>query len=219
MKKQFGVIGLGKFGSAVALSLESLGYPVLAIDIDENAIDSIKDKVSFAEIVDATNPEALEETGIKNCDTVIIAVGDVESSVLIALILEELGIHHIIAKANSQIHGRVLRKIGVKEVVFPEEDMGVRIANRITSANILDYIEITPEVDLLEYKVLHKDLIGKSLAELALRNRFGVTVIAIRRGDEVIVSPNAQEKFLEGDVIFIVGRTEDLVTFKEAFEK
>jgi K+ transport systems, NAD-binding component len=97
--------------------------------------------------------------------------------------------------------------------------MGVRIANRITSANILDYIEITPEVDLLEYKVLHKDLIGKSLAELALRNRFGVTVIAIRRGDEVIVSPNAQEKFLEGDVIFIVGRTEDLVTFKEAFEK
>lgn len=219
MKKQFGVIGLGKFGTAVALSLESLGYPVLAIDIDENAIDSIKDKVSFAEIVDATNPEALEETGIKNCDTVIIAVGDVESSVLIALILEELGIHHIIAKANSQIHGRVLRKIGVKEVVFPEEDMGVRIANRITSANILDYIEITPEVDLLEYKVLHKDLIGKPLAELALRNRFGVTVIAIRRGDEVIVSPNAQEKFLEGDVIFIVGRTEDLVTFKEAFEK
>jgi K+ transport systems, NAD-binding component len=219
MKKQFGVIGLGKFGTAVALSLESLGYPVLAIDIDENAIDSVKDKVSFAEIIDATNPEALEETGIKNCDTVIIAVGDVESSVLIALILEELGIHHIIAKANSQIHGRVLRKIGVKEVVFPEEDMGVRIANRITSANILDYIEITPEVDLLEYKVLHKDLIGKSLAELALRNRFGVTVIAIRRGDEVIVSPNAQEKFLEGDVIFIVGRTEDLVTFKEAFEK
>jgi K+ transport systems, NAD-binding component len=182
MKKQFGVIGLGKFGTAVALSLESLGYPVLAIDIDENAIDSIKDKVSFAEIVDATNPEALEETGIKNCDTVIIALDHLESSVLIALILEELGIHHIIAKANSQIHGRVLRKIGVKEVVFPEEDMGVRIANRITSANILDYIEITPEVDLLEYKVLHKDLIGKSLAELALRNRFGVTVIAIRRG-------------------------------------
>lgn len=219
MKKQFGVIGLGKFGTAVALSLESLGYPVLAIDIDESVIDSVKDKVSFAEIVDATNPEALEETGIKNCDTVIIAVGDVESSVLIALILEELGIHHIIAKANSHIHGRVLRKIGVKEVVFPEEDMGVRIANRITSANILDYIEITPEVDLLEYKVIHKDLINKTLAELALRNRFGITVIAVRRGDEVIVSPGAQEKFQEGDVIFIIGRTEDLVTFKETFEK
>jgi trk system potassium uptake protein TrkA len=117
MKKQFGVIGVGKFGTAVALSLESLGYPVLAIDYDETVIDAIKDKVSFAEIVDATNPEALEETGIKNCDTVIIAVGDVESSVLIALVLEELGINHIIAKANSQIHERVLRKIGVKEVV------------------------------------------------------------------------------------------------------
>jgi len=218
MRKQFGVIGLGKFGTAVALSLESLGYPVLAIDNDENVINEIKDKVSFAEIIDATNPEALENSGIKNCDTVVIAVGDVESSVLIALILEELGIHHIIAKANSQIHGRVLKKIGVKEVVFPEEDMGIRIANKITSANILDYIEITPEVDLIEYKVISKKLIGKSLLELALRNKFGITIIAIRRGEDVIVSPGAEEKLYEGDVIFAVGRTEDLLNFKEAFE-
>lgn len=218
MRKQFGVIGLGKFGTAVALSLESLGYPVLAIDNDENVINEIKDKVSFAEIIDATNPEALENSGIKNCDTVVIAVGDVESSVLIALILEELGIHHIIAKANSHIHGRVLKKIGVKEVVFPEEDMGIRIANRITSANILDYIEITPEVDLIEYKVISKKLIGKSLLELALRNKFGITIIAIRRGEDVIVSPSAEEKLYEGDVIFAVGRTENLLNFKEAFE-
>jgi trk system potassium uptake protein TrkA len=219
MKKQFGVIGLGKFGSSVALSLESLGYPVLAIDSNPEIVQGIKDKVSFAEIVDATNIEALEETGIKNCDTVVIAVGDVESSVLIALILEEIGIHHIIAKANSPLHGRVLKKIGVKEVVFPEEDMGVRIANRITSANILDYIEITPEVDLLEYKVLSKALVNKSLLQLALRNKFGITVIAIRRGEEVIVSPGADEKLNEGDVIFIVGNTENLVRFKETFEK
>jgi len=219
MKKQFGVIGLGKFGSSIALSLESLGYPVLAIDSNPEIVQGIKDKVSFAEIVDATNIEALEETGIKNCDTVVIAVGDVESSVLIALILEEIGIHHIIAKANSPLHGRVLKKIGVKEVVFPEEDMGVRIANRITSANILDYIEITPEVDLLEYKVLSKALVNKSLLQLALRNKFGITVIAIRRGEEVIVSPGADEKLNEGDVIFIVGNTENLVRFKETFEK
>jgi len=219
MRKQFGVIGLGKFGSSVALSLESLGYPVLAIDSNPEIVQGIKDKVSFAEIVDATNIEALEETGIKNCDTVVIAVGDVESSVLIALILEEIGIHHIIAKANSPLHGRVLKKIGVKEVVFPEEDMGVRIANKITSANILDYIEITPEVDLLEYKVLSKALIDKSLLQLALRNKFGITVIAIRRGEEVIVSPGADEKLNEGDVIFIVGNTENLVRFKETFEK
>jgi len=219
MRKQFGVIGLGKFGSSVALSLESLGYPVLAIDSNPEIVQGIKDKVSFAEIVDATNIEALEETGIKNCDTVVIAVGDVESSVLIALILEEIGIHHIIAKANSPLHGRVLKKIGVKEVVFPEEDMGVRIANKITSANILDYIEITPEVDLLEYKVLSKALVNKSLLQLALRNKFGITVIAIRRGEEVIVSPGADEKLNEGDVIFIVGNTENLVRFKETFEK
>ncbi|MEF3244479.1 MAG: TrkA family potassium uptake protein [Caldisericaceae bacterium] len=217
MRKQFGVIGLGKFGSAVAINLEKLGYPVLAIDNDPEVVSSIKDRVSFAEIVDATNPEALEATGIKNCDTVIVAVGDVESSVLIALILEEIGIHHIIAKANSQIHGRVLKKIGVKEIVFPEEDMGFRIANKVVFANILDYIEITPEVDLVEYKVLSKDLIGRSLQELALRNRFGITVIAIRRGDKVIVSPQADERFLENDVVFLVGTTEDITNFKETF--
>lgn len=217
MRKQFGVIGLGKFGAAVAINLEKLGYPVLAIDNDPEVVNSIKDKVSFAEIVDATNPEALEETGIKNCDTVVIAVGDVESSVLIALILEDLGIHHIIAKANSQIHGRVLKKIGVKEVVFPEEDMGLRVANKVVFANILDYIEITPEVDLVEYKVLSKDLIGKSIQELALRNRFGITIIALKRGDRVIVSPSPDEKFLENDVVFLVGTTENIVNFRETF--
>ena len=219
MRKQFAVIGLGKFGTAVALSLEKLGYPVLALDNDEETIEEIKDKVSFAEIVDATNPEVLEATGIKNSDVVIVSVGDIESSVLIALILEELGIQHIIAKANSQIHGRVLKKIGVKEVVFPEEDMGIRIANKITSSNILDYIEITPEVDLLDYKIHSKELSDKTLLELALRNKFGITIIAVRRGENVIVSPGANEKLYEGDEIFIVGKTEDILTFKDTFDR
>lgn len=217
MKKQFGVIGLGRFGVSVALNLEKLGYPVLAIDKDRDLVDQVKEKVSFADIVDATDPEALEATGIKNCDTVIVAVGDVESSLLVSLILEEFGIRNIIAKAGSDIHRRVLKKIGVSEVVFPEEDMGIRVANKITSTNILDYIAISPDVDILDYKVTQK-LTGKSLKELALRNKYGVNVIAIRRNDELIISPGSEEVFGVNDELFIIGKTEDLLDFKKEME-
>ncbi|MCX6087997.1 MAG: TrkA family potassium uptake protein [Caldiserica bacterium] len=218
MKKQFGVIGLGRFGTAVAKDLEKLGYPVLAIDTDPKLVDSVKDYVSFADIVDAKNPEALAAAGIRNCDTVIVAVGDIESSILISLILEEFGIKNIIAKAVSDVHEKVLRKIGVKEVVFPEADMGIRVVNRLTSTNILDYISISPDVDLLEYKA-SKKLSNKSLKELALRNRFGINIIAIKRDDDVIVSPSADELILEGDELFFIGKTQDILEFKKEFEK
>jgi trk system potassium uptake protein TrkA len=218
MKKQFGVIGLGRFGTAVAKDLEKLGYPVLAIDTDPKLVDSVKDYVSFADIVDATNPETLAAAGIRNCDTVVVAVGDIESSILISLILEEFGIKNIIAKAVSDVHERVLRKIGVKEVVFPEADMGIRVVNRLTSANILDYISISADVDLVEYKA-SKALSNKSLKELALRNRFGINIIAIKRDDNVIVSPSADELILEGDELFFIGKTQDILEFKKEFEK
>ncbi len=218
MKKQFGVIGLGRFGTAVARDLEKLGYPVLAIDTDPKLVDSVKDYVSFADIVDATNPEALAAAGIRNCDTVVVAVGDIESSILISLILEEFGIKNIIAKAISDVHERVLRKIGVKEVVFPEADMGIRVVNRLTSANILDYISISADVDLVEYKA-SKKLANQSLKDLAIRNRFGINIIAIKRDDDVIVSPSADELILEGDELFFIGKTQDILEFKKEFEE
>lgn len=218
MKKQFGVIGLGRFGTAVARDLEKLGYPVLAIDTDPKLVDSVKDYVSFADIVDATNPEALAAAGIRNCDTVVVAVGDIESSILISLILEEFGIKNIIAKAISDVHERVLRKIGVKEVVFPEADMGIRVVNRLTSANILDYISISADVDLVEYKA-SKKLANQSLKDLAIRNRFGINIIAIKRDDDVIISPSADELILEGDELFFIGKTQDILEFKKEFEE
>ncbi len=218
MKKQFGVIGLGKFGAAVATHLEKLGYTVIALDRDPDLVDDIKDQVSFAEVVEATDPEALAATGIKNCDTVVVAIGEVQSNILVALVLEELGATNIVAKASSEIHGRVLKKIGVKEVVFPEKDMGTRIANKITSSNILDYISIAKEFDIIEFEA-SKKLSQKSLKELSLRNRFGITVIAIKKGSEVIVSPNAEEKILEGDSLFLVGKTSDIGKFEREFSK
>lgn len=218
MKKQFGVIGLGKFGAAVATHLEELGCTVIALDRDPDLVDDIKDEVSFAEVVEATDPEALAATGIKNCDAVVVAIGEVQSNILVSLILEELGVTNIIAKASSEVHGRVLKKIGVKEVVFPEKDMGTRIANKITSSNILDYISIAKEFDIIEFEA-SKKLLKKSLKELSLRNRFGITVIAIKKGSEVIVSPNAEEKILEGDSLFLVGKTSDIGKFEREFSK
>ncbi len=218
MKKQFGVIGLGKFGAAVATHLEELGCTVIALDRDPDLVDDIKDEVSFAEVVEATDPEALAATGIKNCDAVVVAIGEVQSNILVSLVLEELGVTNIIAKASSEVHGRVLKKIGVKEVVFPEKDMGTRIANKITSSNILDYISIAKEFDIIEFEA-SKKLSKKSLKELSLRNRFGITVIAIKKGSEVIVSPDAEEKILEGDSLFLVGKTSDIGKFEREFSK
>ncbi len=218
MKKQFGVIGLGKFGAAVATHLEELGCTVIALDKDPDLVDDIKDEVSFAEVVEATDPQALAATGIKNCDIVVVAIGEVQSNILVSLVLEELGITNIIAKASSEVHGRVLKKIGVREVVFPEKDMGTRVANKITSSNILDYISIAKEFDIIEFEA-SKKLSKKSLKELSLRNRFGITVIAIKKGSEVIVSPNAEEKILEGDSLFLVGKTSDIGKFEREFSK
>ena len=217
-KKQFGVIGLGKFGSSVAIHLEKLGYPVLAIDKDMALVEDIKDEVSFAEVVEATDPEALAAAGIKNCDTIVVAIGDVQSNILVSLVLQELGIKNIIVKVSSKIHGRVVKKIGIKDVVFPEQDMGERIANKIASTNILDYISISKEFDLVEYKVVKK-LEGFTLKELSLRNKFGITVIAVKRDSNVIVSPSADEKILENDTLFLVGKTEDIKRFEKEYSK
>jgi trk system potassium uptake protein TrkA len=217
-KKQFGVIGLGKFGSAVARHLEELGYPVLAIDKDMSLVEDIKDDVSFAEVVEATDPEALASAGIKNCDTVVVAIGDVQSNILVSLVLQELGIKNIIVKVSSKIHGRVVQKIGIKEVVFPEQDMGIRIANKIASTNIMDYISISKEFDLIEFKAV-KRLIDSTLKELSLRNKFGITVIAIKRDSSVIVSPSADEKIFEGDTLFLVGKTDDIKRFEKEYAK
>ncbi len=218
MKKQFGVIGLGKFGSAVARHLEELGYPVLAIDKEMSLVDEIKDSVSFAEVVEATDPEALAAAGIKNCDTVVVAIGDVQSNILVSLVLQELGVKNIIVKVSSKIHGRVLHKIGVSEIVFPEEDMGIRVANKIASTNILDYISISKEFDLVEYKATKK-LVGKTLKDLSLRNKFGITVIAVKRDGTVIVSPPADQAIEEDDTLFLVGKTTDIQSFEKEYAK
>ncbi|MGG7164284.1 potassium channel family protein [Clostridium ihumii] len=209
-KKQFIVIGLGRFGTSVAQTLYSLGNDVLAVDKDEDVIQNIADKVTHAVQVDANDEYSLRALGISNFDVAIISIGsDVQASILSTLLVKELGVKHIITKANDALHAKVLYKIGANRVIFPERDMGVRVAHNLCSSNILDYIELSPDFSIAEIASLEA-WYGKSLKELNLRAEYGINVMAIKSNNEINVAPSADEVISNGDVIVAIGDTKEL---------
>ncbi|MFA5887520.1 MAG: TrkA family potassium uptake protein [Candidatus Nanoarchaeia archaeon] len=213
MKKQFGVIGLGRFGTSVAITLENLGNSVLAIDRDSEKVDAIKDFVTAAKQVNAIDAAALREAGVANCDAVVIAIGeDIESSVLATLVVKELGIQRVIVKAKTDLHGKVIEKLGVERVIYPERDMGARLANQLVSSDVLEFIELSPEYSLEEVKAC-EDMIGKSIKEIKLREKYNIVIIALRRKNNVSVLPHADEKISEGDILILIGATKDIKSF------
>lgn len=217
MKKTFGVIGLGRFGFSVAVNIEKRGFPVLAIDNDREIIEKVKDKLTHVILADATDELALEEAGIKNCDTVIIAIGDnKEHSILSTMIVKNMGIRYVVAKAVDELHGKILEKIGADLVVFPEKERGETLAIQLTSTSLLDFIEISPEYNLEEAKV-PKEFVGKTLRELDLGNKYKIIVLGIKRGEEFIVAPSSEEIFRHDDTIVFIGRTKDISKFTEEF--
>ncbi len=148
--------------------------------------------------------------GIRNFDTVIVGVGgDIQASILVTLMLKELGVKHVLAKAQSELHGRVLYKIGADRVVFPERDMGSRVAKNLVATNILEYIELAPDISILEFMV-GSAMVGHSLRQLDFRNKFQANIIAVKRGDVFSLALKADEKIEEGDVLVVVGKNDDL---------
>lgn len=208
--KQFVIIGLGRFGSSIAKTLYSLGNDVLAIDKDEDIVQEIADSVTHAVQLDATDENALRSLGIRNFDVAVVTIGDnIQSSIMATLLVKELGVKYIIAKGHSDLHAKVLYKIGADRVVLPEKDMGIRVAHNLVSANILDYIELSDEYSVMEIQVLD-EWAGKTLKELKLRSKYGINVMAIKRGDEVNLSPAADDIIEENDIIVAIGSAEDL---------
>jgi len=210
--KQFVVIGIGRFGGAVAERLSQLGQEVLAIDTDEEAIQKISDKVTHAVTADATDENVLRSLGVRNFDVAVVAIGaDIQSSIMTTLMLKEMGIRYVVAKAQNELHARVLMKIGADKIVFPERDMGERVARNLISTNILDYIELSEEHSIIEYAV-PESWIGKALRNINMRAKYGVTVVAIRNAsDESInISPKADSEIKEGDVMIVIGDNSDL---------
>jgi len=151
VKKQFAVIGIGRFGSSVAKTLCGLGHEVLAVDRNQDRIQEIADYVTHAVQADATDEEALKSLGIRNFDAVVVSIGDdIQSSIMIALLCKEMGVKFVVGKAQNDLHAKVLYKIGVDKVIFPERDMGMKIAHHLASTNIIDYIELASDYSLVE---------------------------------------------------------------------
>ncbi|MGO5065462.1 TrkA family potassium uptake protein [Clostridium sporogenes] len=209
-KKQFVVIGLGRFGTSVAKTLYTLGNDVLAIDSSDDIVQDISDSVTHSVQIDATDENSLRALGIRNFDVAVITIGsDIQASTMATLLVKEMGVKYIIAKANTEIHAKVLYKIGADRVVFPERDMGVRVAHNLVSTNILDYIELSPNYSIAEIvtpKIWH----GKTLNELNIRANYGINVVALKRGQEINVSPAAEDTIESGDIIVAIGSEEDL---------
>ncbi|WP_346870011.1 TrkA family potassium uptake protein [Clostridium sp. UBA5119] len=209
-KKQFIVIGLGRFGTSVAETLYALGNDVLAVDIDEEAVQNIAERVTHAVQVDANDEVSLRALGIGNFDVAIISIGsNIQANILSTLLVKEMNVKHIITKANNAMHAKVLYKIGANRVIFPERDMGIRVAHNLCSSNILDYIELSPDFSIAEI-VTPKEWEGHSLKDLDLRVRYSVNVVAIKRDDNIEVSPAADEVIQEGDIIVAIGGTSEL---------
>ena len=217
--KQFVVIGLGRFGASVAKTLYSLGNDVLAIDKDEDLIQDISDSVTHAVQMDATDENALRTLGLRNFDVAVVTIGsNIQASVMVTLLVKELGVKYIIAKGNSDLHAKVLYKIGADRVILPEKDMGVRVAHNLVSSSILDYIELSPDYSIMEIEALN-EWQDKTLRELKLRSKYGINVMAIKKGDEINLTPSADDTVESKDIIVAIGSAQDLANLEGVIVK
>jgi trk system potassium uptake protein TrkA len=217
VKKQFAVIGMGRFGSSVAKYLVKMGYEVLAVDENEERVQDVAHHVTHAVSADSTDEEALRALGIRNFDVVVVAIGeDIQASILTTLILKDLGVKFIVVKAQNELHGKVLNKIGADKVVYPERDMGLRVAHHMISPNILEHIELSPEYSIVEMRI-PPEMAGKNLKQLDIRAKYNCNVLAVKRNEQMNITPRADEPLIEGDILVIVGRNDQLTKFEQAY--
>jgi len=210
MRKQFAIIGLGRFGQSVALTLSRMGHDVLAIDSSEEAVQAVAKDVTHAVQADARNETVLMNLGIRNFDVAVVAIGDdIESNILITVMLKEIGIKYVVAKAQSTLHGKVLERVGADKIVYPEKDMGIRLAHNLLNAHALDYIELNPNYNIMEI-LAPASFFNKSLGELNLRAKYGMSVLAIKKEDTVVVAPGADSRIEEKDALIILGHKDTL---------
>lgn len=213
--QSYAIIGMGRFGASVAQALYSMGYDVMVMDEDEERIQDHINIATHAVQADSTDEQALREVGIRNFDVVVVAIGaDIQASILTTLILKELGVKMIVAKAQNERHGQVLYKVGADRVVFPERDMGLRVAHNLISPNVLDFVELAEEYSIAEVAA-SETMDGKSLTELDVRARFGVNVMAIKSGNSFNIAPSATDTIQEGDILVVIGHNDDLKKFEE----
>lgn len=214
--KNYAIIGLGQFGTNLAISLYNMGCHVLCIDIDEDKVNMISSCVTHAVQADMTDENTLKALGIQNFDVVFVALSeDIGASTLATMICVNLGVKHVYAKAKDELHAKILMKVGAEKVIFPERDTAHRLARQMVSGeHILEMIEISMGYAVFETQAL-KEWEKRTLKELRLRNKWGVTVLAIIRGDKIIAGPDADAMIIKGDSIILFGSQKDLKRLEE----
>ena len=223
MKKQHfptsvGVIGLGRFGTALVQTLAEAGKEVIAVDKDEAKVKAVRKYTDFAFVIETLSEESLEETGIQNCQTVTICIGEkVDVSVLTTMMVIKMGVPHVISKANSREHGEVLKHLGAS-VVYPESDMAVRIGKRMISGNLLDYISLDDQVEVRRIQV-GGFLEGKNVIESDVRRRYGINIIAIERDHQTKVDFSPEFRFQAGDIVAVIGKADKIGRFENDIQE
>ena len=209
----FGVIGLGRFGTALAKSLAEAGKEVIVVDCNESKVRELRHYTEHAFVAEDLTKETLEDIGIQNCDTVIICIGEkIDTSILTTLNVVSLGIPQVIAKAISRDQGAVLEKIGA-EVVYPERDMALRLGKRLVSNNFLDYISLDNEVEIQQIPVASK-MVGMTVQEFNIRQKYGLNIIAIEHNHHTDVEFSSSYQFKAGDIISVIGQTGNIERFE-----
>ncbi len=215
MKKEFVVIGLGRFGGSIVSELIHLGAHVMAIDISPTKVDEYASIATQAVTADTTDESVLQSLGIRNFEHVIVAIGEnIQASILTTLMLKEIGVPKITVKAQNIYHEKVLEKIGADVVVHPERDMGIRIANNMVSNNILDYLDLSDEHSIAEIKANDK-IAGRTIIELDIRAKYGINIVAIKRGYDILISPQTIEEIEKDDILIIIGSDVDIHQFEK----
>lgn len=204
-RKQIVVLGLGRFGSSVARTLQDLGHEVLGVDADPDLVEIQSNSLTHAVVADCTDEAALRSLGLRNFDAAVVAIGhDVQASILATVLVKEIGVPLVVTKAAGDLHGRTLAKVGADKVVYPERDMGARVAHSLLTGSVTDYIELSPEYTIMEMAAPAK-MVGKTLRDLNLRARFGINVMAVKKGEEINAAPLATDVVDEGDVLVMLG--------------
>ncbi len=209
-KKQYIVVGLGRFGRAIAETLCRDGSEVLGVDRRMDLVEDMRDVLTHTIQMDAMDQDALSALGVKDFDVAFVTMGsDIRASGTIVLLLKELGAKRIIAKAHDEFHGRMLEKLGADQVLFPERDMGRRVAHNLVSGNIIDSLELSPDYSMAEIRP-KQEWLGRALKDLEMRSKLGINVVAIKNGEELNAMPQPDTVLREGDVLLVVIREETL---------
>ena len=205
----FGVIGLGRFGTALAITLAQAGKEVIAVDRDESRVKELRQYTDYAFVADSINSDTLKEIGIQNCDVVAVCIGEkIDASILITMSVIDLGVPKVIAKASSVEQGEVLKRIGAT-VVYPEKDMAVRLGKRLISSTFMDYIALDNSVEIRQILV-PKRFHGETVLDSNFRKRYGLNIIAIQKGHKTMIEISPDYQFTPEDVIVVIGKIENI---------